>query len=768
MRLCLTSCVLSLLAFAAPLGAQATVVPTDVQMPGTQPNEVSELLGPTACDGCHGSYDLSVEPLHGWRGSMMSQASRDPVFWAAVAVAEQDFTGSADFCLRCHIPTGWLDGRSTPTDGSAMLDTDAHGVACDFCHRATNPDTSEWLGVQNPPFLAHDDSMPPQGFFGSGQYVTQIDSLPRLGPYDDAATPHDWLQSQFHRQSQLCGTCHDVSNPFVGDLAPKNGSMTPLDPADFSGVVGAPVADKAAFNNFPFEYGIVERTFSEHQASAFATMPVSDYTTLPAELQDGRLRVAYEAAVAASPDANYVDGTTRLYSCQSCHMPPVTGKGCALPQAPERTDLPLHDLTGANTFTPGAIEYLDGLGKLVVGGGQAANVYNALDDGVARARQNLIEAGALSVNGNELTLVNLTGHKLITGYPEGRRMWLNIKWYDEFDVLLREDGEYGEITADIDGQPTQVETLLDLHDENTRIYEMRNGVSQPWAVKLIAEGVPASLPLIYDRETGLPETTLADAAALDPTRAAETFHFVLNDTVMSDNRIPPYGFRVDDALARNALPVPATLYGNPGPGGVYDHKDVFTLSPPRGAVRATIDLLFQPMTWEYVQFLHEANDGSVTFLASTGADLLDAWLNTGMAPPELMASIEWTDTPWMELGNGLAGTHGIPQFVGTGDLLGGDPIGLSLTGALENSTAFLVVGLTQLNAPFKGGTLVPDLDVAGFPLALPTGPTGDIPINATWPAGIPSGFVTYYQYWVQDVAGPVGFSASNALSSTTP
>ncbi len=123
---------------------------------------------------------------------------------------------------------------------------------------------------------------------------------------------------------------------------------------------------------------------------------------------------------------------------------------------------------------------------------------------------------------------------------------------------------------------------------------------------------------------------------------------------------------------------------------------------------------------------------------------------------------------WTDLGSALGGTHGDPLLEGTGTLIGNDPLTIALTNALESTTAYLILGLTQLNAPFKGGTLVPALDVAAFPLALPTGPLGEIPINATWPAGIPGGFTTYYQYWILDPAGPVGFSASNAISGTTP
>ncbi|NIR00387.1 MAG: hypothetical protein GTN78_09335, partial [Gemmatimonadales bacterium] len=95
--------------------------------------------------------------------------------------------------------------------------------------------------------------------------------------------------------------------------------------------------------------------------------------------------------------------------------------------------------------------------------------------------QQLAEAASLEVNGNSLKVTNLTGHKLITGYPEGRRMWLNIKWYDGGDVLLREDGEYGPMTVDIDGAPTQVDTILDLDDPNTKVYEAHYAMTQEWA-----------------------------------------------------------------------------------------------------------------------------------------------------------------------------------------------------------------------------------------------------------------------------------------------
>ncbi len=196
----------------------ALVVPTDIQEPGTQPGQVSNLESPDKCDNCHGGYDSAVEPEFNWRGGMMAMAGRDPIFWATMAIAEQDFDSAGDLCLRCHASDGWIAERSTPTDGSGLQSTgDADGVSCDTCHKFTNPDNSEHLGVQTAPFIANDGQSPATAFLGSGMYVLW-GGAHKLGPYADANARHQFLQSRFHRSADLCGTCHDVSNPAVGDL----------------------------------------------------------------------------------------------------------------------------------------------------------------------------------------------------------------------------------------------------------------------------------------------------------------------------------------------------------------------------------------------------------------------------------------------------------------------------------------------------------------------------------------------------------------------
>jgi hypothetical protein len=616
----------------------ADTVPNEVMLPGTQPLEVSNLESPDKCDNCHGGYNTAVEPAHNWRGSMMANAGRDPLFWATLAVAEQDFDGVGDLCIRCHSTGGWLAGRSTPTDGSGLAAGDSDGVECDYCHKLANPDDNEHQGEMNAPFVANDGN---EGWHGSGM-SSMWGGSDKLGPYVDADARHQFMQSQFHRSPDFCGTCHDVSNSVVGDLAHNQGRMAGSEDITVPGVPGGPLTDKAAFNYAPYRYGVVERTYSEFKSGQVSATRVDDYPTLPEELRGGALEAIYQANHNGIT-ADYEDGTPRYYSCQSCHMRGVTGTGANKRGVPVRSDLPLHDMTGGNYWMASVIEYLDGLGKLRLGGGMTAAQQQAMHDGALRAQEQLQLAATLLVAGNQIKIINHTGHKLITGYPEGRRMWLNVKWYDGNTELINEDGAYGPIGRTVDG--VEVESLLD--PDYPYLFEAHMGMTQEWAAQLIALNYPETLALDYDRMDDSVGMTLGQLAAQPAGTVHETFHFALNNVVLKDNRIPPYGMSFDEAQHRNASPVPASQYGGE-PGGVYEHFAEVPLSPPANAVSASIELLYQPTSWEYIQFLYLANDGSNAFLADEGANMRDAWLKAGpftMAKPFVMASANWGSAP---------------------------------------------------------------------------------------------------------------------------
>jgi len=122
--------------------------------------------------------------------------------------------------------------------------------------------------------------------------------------------------------------------------------------------------------------------------------------------------------------------------------------------------------------------------------------------------------------------------------------------------------------------------------------------------------------------------------------------------------------------------------------------------------------------------------------------------------------------PWVSLGKGLGGASPAPCLVGSGTLLAGDPLTLELQGSAPLVATNLVIGLTELCTPFKGGTLAPAVDLVLGGLVLDA--DGDLTLAGTTPAGLPSGTELVFQFWTPDPSGPKGFHASNAVKGIVP
>lgn len=142
------------------------------------------------------------------------------------------------------------------------------------------------------------------------------------------------------------------------------------------------------------------------------------------------------------------------------------------------------------------------------------------------------------------------------------------------------------------------------------------------------------------------------------------------------------------------------------------------------------------------------------------------WDDDGGADRGAVWVLSLSAAKWIDLGQGLAGTHGAPLLLGNGALVADSEVDLALSNALALAPATLIIGLSNLSAPFKGGVLVPNplLLIGG----LLTDAAGTLELSGTWPSGAPAGFTTYYQHWIIDPIGPVGLAASNGLSGTTP
>jgi len=527
-------------------------VPTtidDFAMPGSQPLDSGTLEGPSGCN-CHEGFNSAVEPMFNWQGSMMAQSMRDPLFLATMAVANQDAPESGDLCLRCHTPKGWLEGRSEPTSGSALLAADRDGIMCDFCHRAIKPSeigvnpfpsdatyTSTTYSVDQV-YLATIDSIPPVE--ANGMYVIAATSEPRRGPLTDPASPHNSTYSPFHKESAMCGTCHDVSNPVFS--------------ADGSGryvanEMGQPPPDVDPHALFP-----IERTYSEWLASDYNT-PTGVY------------------APQFGGNKDYVA------TCQDCHMRDVTGKACKQGSAPTRTNLSLHDLTGGNTFVPLLVSHMYP---------DETNA-TALAAGIERARRMLELAATMDLDVVAdadsfkaiVRITNETGHKLPSGYPEGRRIWIELEVFDGVGAEVFESGEYEASEGTLE------------HDPYLKVYEIEPGISP----------------------------SLASALGLT---AGPSYHFVLNDTIYFDNRIPPRGFT---NAAFEAIQSPSVGYSYPD--GQYWDDTEYPLPSTAREVRAT--LYYQTTSKEFVEFLRDENTTNFW-----GDSLHAMWTAFGKSPPVVM------------------------------------------------------------------------------------------------------------------------------------
>jgi hypothetical protein len=530
-------------AFTNPHGVATTL--RDFDMPGTQPFEGgAELSSPESCAQCHGNYNAATEPYFNWQGSMMAHASRDPIFEANLAIANQDAADSGDLCLRCHFSRGWLQGRSVPTDGSRMLASDRIGVSCDQCHRMVDPVYKPGISPTNDLSILAALTFPGTNY-ASAMYVIDPTGSQR-GPFTNAAAPHSFTASAFHRSAAFCGTCHDVSNP----------AFT----RDGNGVYQPNTFNQTSPNMSPHSAGVVERTYSEWVASSYNS-------------SNG----VYAPAFAG----NKADG--RVSTCQDCHMRDVSGYGANTnlnAGVPLRADLPLHDMTGGSTWVAGLLTNL-----------YPAEVNAAaIQAGIERSVYLLQNAATLAVGDApgqiKITVTNECGHKLPTGYPEGRRIWVNVQFYNEANQLLAESGAYDPNTGVL------------TRDAAAKIYEVHPGI----------------------------DTNISGLLGFDP---EATLHFVLNNKIYEDNRIPPRGFSNAAFAAFGGAPV-----GHHYDDGQYWDDTLYALPP--GATRAEVKLYYQSTSKEFIEFLRDENRTN-----TKGQELYDLWNNNGKCPPTLMAAQTW-------------------------------------------------------------------------------------------------------------------------------
>ncbi|WP_146657897.1 multiheme c-type cytochrome [Enhygromyxa salina] len=476
------------------------------------------------CSGCHQfannplAEDLPPHAPAAYFGTLMANAARDPVFWAGVALASDDYPGETEDCVRCHAPRAFLEGRGDAIAMDELIPPDFNSVSCEVCHRAI------------------DDGVTPPG---NARFVlddTLVDGEPaRRGPWGyvdpegPPLPPHPIIQDlEFLPSSRMCGTCHDVTT-----------GRARLDDQ------GAPIG--VNFNE--------QRTYSEWLGSVYA--------------QPG----------------------DEAQTCQDCHMAlvEVPAAGCMeyenIGEFAE-SGARRHLMLGAN---------MQAL-RVIADNSPGANG-NAIDVALGLFDEFLATAATLEVqfpaavdlqagiDALDVRVTNNTGHKLPTGYSEGRVMWL--------EVTARYAGEIVWSSGLWDGAEIE-------QDSQLRSYE---GVAQRWA---------------------------------DGTRN----HLLLNDHWVHDTRIPPKGLVQDiqtDPVGDRYAPLPDDTWPH-----YDDHSYAFG---PVSVVDVTPDdasddelelelrLLYVINTQSYLDQLRDDND-----VNDAGQAVHDMYMDDGGPAPMVLST----------------------------------------------------------------------------------------------------------------------------------
>jgi hypothetical protein len=168
------------------------------------------MIDPQTCRSCH------VDHYEQWAASIHAYASDDPVFRAMNARGQRETGGQlGSFCVKCHAPMALAQGATTNGLNLDTVPQALHGVTCFFCHTIDKVTGSHNAAVS----LSGDLVM-------RGEYSNPVTNSAHASSYDAL---HDRAQAQ---SASMCGACHDIVSP--------------------------PGAN-------------IERTFSEWQASVYAT-----------------------------------------------------------------------------------------------------------------------------------------------------------------------------------------------------------------------------------------------------------------------------------------------------------------------------------------------------------------------------------------------------------------------------------------------------------------------------------------------------------------
>lgn len=477
-----------------------------------------------------------VAPYPAWSGSMMAHAARDP-YWVAKAKAEKQANPQTPFSV---------------------------DAVCMRCHAPMQAKTAE--GASKPVAVAALDGFGLDGvscmvchqilpdglgtkatFTGLGKYSGELVAFgPHSAPFTMPMLHHTGVtakEGKHIQESALCGSCHTVITPSLDERGEVHGEFLEQGP------------------------------YLEWLASSYRQTKSCQGCHVPQ---------------AKSPGEGSSADSSRFYIA---HNP----AGRPFPPTSPREPFGVHSFAGGNAAM---LQHL----------AEQPGAAGSLPHSAARTRENLRRAALLRLHPSggkdglavQVTIRNLTGHKLPTGFPS-RRMWVHFTVLDASGKPLFESGALDESGHEIRGQSAA---------SVARVAPHRNRITHPDEVA------------VYEAE-------MEDAAG-------QITHSLLRARRLSkDNRILPAGF---DANTPMPAGIPAAWIAPVGASGDADFlagADTVTYQLPRAvasaAHRVKAELLYQSIKPSHLAALRKA---------ATGEDASDLARLQGALGVEVIASAE--------------------------------------------------------------------------------------------------------------------------------
>jgi hypothetical protein len=530
-----------------------------------------------------------------WSGMPMANSSRDPGFLATLMVANRDFINYANSISgnpsneksRIHefLKSLELEKDVTTRDKNRKLqpENDLPMIA-DFCLRCHAP--VGWLEAKCQPATSYESFLKGQFWSAAAVPFPGFPGAPRLVDLSK--------ESESEGDGVECDFCHRANDNFKrqsnfdGSLIPNGNGVYFV---DLTNIFGTGHVFPA--HNF-------QRTPEFCGTCHDLTNPLLETMTVV----NGHVPQMLHPLERTFTEWKWSDYGATNFRCQNCHVPMKFQGAQSWLLYPG-----LNTLVGAvdTIFTNPPYDY------------QVPPDRNeSYQAALTRNRDFMKTAASVSFVGPPSTVkpgqtitaqvqvINNAGHKLPTGYGEGRQIWIHIQAVDAMGNVFFEDGLL---------DPTTGRLVRNRHV--TKVYEIR----------MRSIGYRANVVHSGDRE-----------------------HFFLNNFTEKDNRIPPAGFNKDAYTADGAFILPHdpkdTDYVS---GQNWDITPYHIRIPARAVspISITATLKYQTFSQEYVEFL-ETHDTELTqahggrarnipagpygSLQTWGEVTKQIWIDTGNGP----------------------------------------------------------------------------------------------------------------------------------------